>query len=62
MMPRVAVALAILALTTVTPAAAQESALEAAIHAGTCEEIGQMTSLLLAPAVATGAQQGSTDY
>jgi len=62
MIPRVPVALALLCLTTIAPASAQDPAIEAGIHAGNCDEIGQVMSPLLAPATATGAQQGSGDY
>lgn len=61
MFSRVAFAMAIVTLTIAAPAAAQESTLEAGIHAGDCQEVGQVTSPLLAPAMATGPQQGSTD-
>ena len=62
MIPRVAVALAMLCITTIAPVSAQDPAIEAGIHAGNCDEIGQVTSPLLAPATATGAHQGSSDY
>lgn len=62
MNPRVATALAMLCIATIAPASAQDPAIEAGIHAGGCDEIGQVMSPLLAPATATGEPQGSSDY
>lgn len=62
MISRFAVALAMLCITGIAPASAQDLAVEAGIHSGNCDEIGQSMSPLLAPATAIGALLGSGDY